>query len=70
MFDFTNFYNDDGSINLKECLAAMYEGHASYNGWRRAKEYVESVERIRPVTSRQLAAVVIATAIDMAKNTR
>lgn len=55
---FDKHRNEDGSINLKKAFTEDSHGAPSWN----QADFLDDVESVRPITSRQVAAVALAMA--------
>lgn len=58
---FEKFRMSDGSINLFKLWAEIHKGEVTMNGMK-IKDFFASIDRIRVIKSRQLAAITIAIA--------
>lgn len=62
MIDFERFLYPDGSINLEAAANKLCDEYKLHPLSNRGLKFLRAVERLRPVTSRQIAALALATA--------
>jgi len=64
--DWDDYRNKDGSLDLLDILDDIIGNHI-VPGFAEAKEFLEAVENIQPIRSRQVASLALATACKIAK---
>lgn len=66
-FNWENYRNADGSLDLKSALDDQCRGRQIKPAdWRRACEFLDTVQELMPVRSRQAAAIALTRALEIA----